>query len=93
MTKQDSTDATSSGGKQQSECDFEGCNDPTSVKGRSGSFCNSDHLLASANDWSPSELSEYNVEYNGVEGIFRAPDRETADRQWRSKVIARGLDQ
>ena len=86
-------DATPNREEEQQKCEFEGCEEPTTVKGSAGSFCDSDHLLAAANDWDPSELSEYAVEHNGVEGTFRAPDRETADRQWRSKVIARGLDQ
>ena len=71
-------------------CDYADCDESTTVQDvAENRYCDSDHHMADANGWPPDELDEYGVEYDGVSGTYRAPDRETADSQWRSHVMAR----
>lgn len=70
-------------------CDFGTCEKPTSFRSSNGRFCSRGHLMADANGWPPHGLSEYEVEYEGEEGTFIAPNREQAERQWESVVKAR----
>lgn len=72
-------------------CDYPGCDDATTLRdGRGNRYCADDHWLAAANEKAPSELTEYEVEYDGVSGTFREASREAAQRQWKHKVLSRG---
>lgn len=74
-------------------CDYLGCDDPTNYRdGRGGRYCETDHLLADANEIAPSALDEYEVEYDGVSGTFREKSEEAAQRQWKHTILSRRRD-
>jgi hypothetical protein len=88
----DTTTFESSDPDTESErtCDYPSCDDPTTVQDVfSDHFCARDHLIAARNEWDPDDLAPFFVEYDGSWGTFRAPSKETADRQWKAAVRAR----
>lgn len=74
-------------------CDYPGCNDPTNYRdGRGSRYCAMDHLSAARNGIAPSDLDEYDVEYDGVSGTFREESNEAAQRQWKHQILSRRRD-
>lgn len=75
--------------KTERTCDYPGCDDATTVRdGRGNRYCATDHLLAAANEKEPSDLIEYEVEYDGVTGTFRETSKEAAERQWKHHILS-----
>lgn len=68
-------------------CDYPGCAAPTTVQDVFGDhFCAADHLTAARNEWDAFDLERFEVEYDGVSGMYRAPSQQQADTQWKAIV-------